>query len=171
MAVTVAFDELFVGVQFTELPVVALSVPREAIQFTPVLVVPVTVATRVRPPSRGTLALRGDKVRATVEGTFTVAALDLLESAWLVARTVYVPNWAGAVQVTLLPVVALRDPPVAVQFTAVFAVPPTATLKAWVPPEATVALAGVTLTVTIVATVMVAVALLLGSAWLVAVRV
>ena len=75
-----------------------------------------------------------------VEETVIVAMSDFVESAWLVATTVYWPVVAGAVNRPLLLIV----PACAVQITAVSLLPETLALNCCVPPGVTFALWGVT---------------------------
>ena len=76
--------------------------------------------------------------------TVTAAFADTVGSAWLVAVTVacVVTFTLGAVYSPLL----LTEPTEAAQLTAVFAVPVTVAVNCCVPPDATVTVAGATLT-------------------------
>ena len=137
--------------------------------MTAVLLVPVTVAVNCCVPPVKSEADVGLMLTAMTGGgtvTVTVAAVDFVLSATLVARTVNVPAVAGAVY---RPVVETA-PPVADHVTAVFEVPVTVAVNCCVPPVKSEADVGLMLTDTS-ATVTVAEADFDGSATLVAVTV
>src|SRR5690349_20986599 len=100
--------------------------PPLAVQVTPVLVVPLTLAVNCCVPPIGSEADCGEIATLTVvpdpfEVTVTVAEADFVASATLVALTVYVPAVVGA---TYSPV-ELMAPPLVVQATPVLVVPVT----------------------------------------------
>ena len=85
------------------------------------MLVPVTVAVNCWVPPVSSDADIGEIVTATGAVTVTVAEADLVVLATLVALTVYLPAFAGAVYKPLLEMV----PPVVDHLTAVFVVPVT----------------------------------------------
>jgi hypothetical protein len=122
-------------------------VPTLVVQFTAVLPVPVTVATNCCVPPGATLALDGETLTLTWPSLRVAIAVPLADgSATLVAVMVAVVHVCdgGDVNSPLSEIV----PTVVVQFTAVFAVPVTVATNCCVPPGATLALDGETLTLT-----------------------
>jgi hypothetical protein len=120
------------------------------LHVTAVLVAFATVAVKVIAPPAVTEGVRGEIVTVTGGGgavTVTAASPCAVESATLVARTVYDPAVAGAVYRPVESTV----PPLActtVQVTAVLAVPVTAAARRVVAFGATVAVVGTTWTST-----------------------
>jgi hypothetical protein len=117
--------------------------PSVALHVTAVLVVPVTDAVNCCIPPIGKLTLAGLIVITTPEeATVTSADADFMESAMLVAVTVTVPGFAGAVNrplESMLPADADHD-------TEVFAVPVTVAVNCCVAPTLSDNVAGVTVT-------------------------
>jgi hypothetical protein len=146
-------------------------VPALADQFTAVSVEPDTVALKVVAVPTVTVGLAGVMAPMETTGvatTVTVVVLVLEVSAWAAAVMVTVPDVVGAVQIPA----GVMVPALALQFTAVSALPVTVAANCVVVPVCTVGLAGVmALTATPSTTFTVVVDFLAVSAWAVAVIV
>lgn len=123
---------------------VVLIVPPVAVHVTAVLLAFVTVAVNCCVPPATNVAEVGATVTDTAGATpiVTAAVPDLLVSATLVAVTWNEPAFLPAVNNPVVLIV----PPVAVHVTAVLLVPVTVAVNCCVPPDATVADEGDTLT-------------------------
>ena len=122
--------------------------PALALHRTCVFVVPVTVALNCWVPPEMRVALAGVTVTRIAVGAVTeiVDVADAPGEATLVAVTVAVVAVVTVGAVNKPPVVT--DPALALQRTCVLVAPTTVAASCWLPPDASVALAGVTVTVT-----------------------